>query len=74
MYSFRDIHGTKVVFEDIKGLELDTATDIVTEEVSNWFIYVRDQDCNYEVEQNTYETIEKKCNMKKMSITYSFKY
>lgn len=56
MYSFKDIDLEVIYFEDIKELYLSKSTDIVTDEVSAYFVEYNDK--TYRVDEVTYEAIE----------------
>lgn len=58
MYSFRDINGTDITFEDLQELVLKTQTDIVTDEVTAYLVIYNDH--VYKVTEETYNAIKNK--------------
>lgn len=58
MYSFRDINGTDITFEDLQELVLETQTDIVTDEVTAYLVIYNDH--VYKVTEETYNAIKNK--------------
>lgn len=58
MYSFRDINDNNIPFGDLQELDLETQTDIVTDEVTAYLVNYNDQ--RIEVTEETYNAIKNK--------------
>lgn len=58
MNSFKDINGNDIPFEDLRELDLETQTDIVTDEVTAYLVNYNDH--IIEVTEETYNAIKNK--------------
>lgn len=55
MLSFTDVDGNVVTFEYKHELSFDEATDVVTHEISKYFVFCNE--CRYEVNEKTYKAL-----------------
>ena len=56
MYSFKDIDGNNISFENKNDLELELQTDIISKEITAYLVY-----CNgrgYQVVKSVYEALD----------------
>ncbi len=58
MRSFKDVNGNNIPFECLNELKLDPQTDIETNEVTAYLVWL--EDTAYEVTKKTYQVIEEK--------------
>ncbi|UEL47594.1 hypothetical protein [Terrisporobacter hibernicus] len=58
MNSFTDIKGFKVIMQDDADVEVDTITDIVSEEITDYMVYVNNK--GYQASKEVYDAVKKK--------------